>query len=301
MTSRATGIVVGVDGSSTARQAAVWAAEEARARRLPLRLVHAYAVPDRGYPRFLVSFHGLRRGLRFQGKQALDEATEAVRQAVPEVRPETDMIEAVTAVAMLRESHRARMLVLGSRGLGGFTGMLVGSVTMAVAAHARAPVVVVRGHEPDKPAHREGPVVVGVDDSDTSRAAVEFGCATASLWSLPLIALHSITDADAEAAEAGGPGGEERSRLSMAEALAGTAEQFPDVEIRQDLSRRRASRALLEHSVHDAALVVVGSRGRGGFTGLLLGSTSQTVLTHSSCPTAVVHPPGHDHSPRVVE
>jgi nucleotide-binding universal stress UspA family protein len=187
------------------------------------------------------------------------------------------------------------VVVVGHRGLGGFTGLLVGSVGVQVAAHAAGPVVVVRPHSAAAGASA-GRVVVGIDGSPLSRAALGFGFEAAARRGVGLTAVHAWTEPvstgpgdmlplvyDADDVDA------EETRL-LAEALAGWAEKYPDVPVDRKVVRGRAAEALVAESA-GAALLVVGSPGRGGFTGLLLGSVSQAALHHADCPVAIVRPP----------
>jgi nucleotide-binding universal stress UspA family protein len=193
------------------------------------------------------------------------------------------------AVPVLHHARQAPLVVLGDRGLGGFSGLIVGSVAVQVAAHAACPVLVARGS-----AHLDGPVVVGVDGSEVSDHAVGFAFEEASLrraslravlaWRYPVSTgpgdmLPLVYDSAELAAE---------EELALAEATAGWSERYPDVDVIRHLDRGRPSKVLVQESA-GAQLVVVGARGRGGFTGLLLGSVSHAVLHHAQCPVAVVH------------
>jgi nucleotide-binding universal stress UspA family protein len=187
------------------------------------------------------------------------------------------------------ESTRAELVVLGDRGLGGFAGLLIGPVAVTLAAHAACPIVVVRGPEPDRMVRSEA-VVVGVDGSPTSEAAVAFAFEAAALRGVPLVAVHTWFDMVVDATMApliDWDVMEADEREVLAERLAGWAEKYPDVAVRRLVARDRPARALVEESGR-AQLVVVGSRGRGGISGLLLGSVSQTLLHHAACPVAVV-------------
>ncbi|CCH31095.1 universal stress protein [Actinosynnema sp. NPDC047251] len=283
-------IVVGVDGSASALSAVKWAAAEAARHRLPLKLVHAYLVPGRGYPEIVLTGHEVRQALEDQGRQWLAEAEAAALAAAPGVEVSVALEHSGAAGAMVWESKRARTVVLGSRGLGGFTGVLVGSVAVAVAAHGECPVVVVRGSVPE-----DGPVVVGVDGSPASERAVGFAFEAASMRDVPLVAVLAGDDFAVDGVF-GGPLAvdwervEEEERLVLAERLAGWQEKYPDVDVERVVVQDRPARALLKIAER-AQLLVVGSRGRGGFKGMVLGSTSQTLVYHSPCPLAVVRPP----------
>ncbi|ASR39386.1 universal stress protein [Prauserella marina] len=289
-------IVVGVDGSPSAVNAAVWAARDAAARSEVLRLVHTYFVPMRGYPGFLATYPEVREGMRHQGQIWLDEARTAAEQAAPGVEVETDLLEGEVVPALLEESAGARLVVIGSRGLGGFTGMLVGSVAVALAAHGDCPVTVVRGAKPSDQPPVKGPVVVGVDGSEASLNALEFAFEEASARGVRLIAVHTWNDVTLEATlrmypfsvDPADVDAEEKAVLDAQVAL--WQDKFPGVEVETVVERGRPVRALLERAGR-AQLVVVGSRGRGGFTGMLLGSTSRALVTHAPCPVAIVRPP----------
>lgn len=286
-------IVAAVDGSPSAVNAAVWAAREAGQRAATLRLVHAYVVPTRGYPQFVTTFPQLREGMRYQGEQWLREARAAAEQAAPGVPVETELVEGEPVNVLIDQSHRARILVLGSRGLGGFTGMLVGSVAFALAAHGHSPVVVVRGERPEEPLRAEGPVVVGSDGSDHGLGALAFAFEEASLRKVPLVVVRTWNDALLDSTAHHYPLSVSSERIdadehaALEEQLAGWRDTYPDVSVEAVVVRGKPVRTLLDYG-ENAALLVVGSRGRGGFTGMLLGSTSQALVTHAPCPVAVV-------------
>ena len=178
--------------------------------------------------------------------------------------------------------------MLGSRGLGGFRGMFVGSVSAAVCAHGHCPVVVVRGRLPGA-----GPVVVGVDGSEAGEAALAFAFEEAACRQVPLVAVHTWVDTSVAETWSALPidvdwaAVAEDERRLLAERMAGWQEKYPDVQVRQEVVRDRPVRGLLA-CAKEAQLVVVGSRGRHGFRGTGLGSTSQALLHHGECPVAVV-------------
>jgi nucleotide-binding universal stress UspA family protein len=187
------------------------------------------------------------------------------------------------------------MLVVGRTGAGGFTGMLVGGTAATVASHAHSPVAIIRGRQDTTMIPDSGPVVVGIDGSPNSEPAIAVAFEEASLRGVPLVAVHAWNDVTYEDTRGtvrvltqpdALEGGEERL---LTERLAGWPEKYPDVEIRRLLVRDRPRHALLEAS-ETAQLVVVGSHGRGGFTGMLLGSTSQALVQHAPCPVLVVRP-----------
>ncbi|HEX6360351.1 universal stress protein [Actinophytocola sp.] len=277
-------VVVGVDGSESALHAVRWAADEAARRGAVLRLVHAVEIPT-GYPPGFVDSDALRAALAEQGRSWLEQA----RQAAPGLATEVVEVKAAAVPALVKESTHAALVVLGSRGLGGFTGLLLGSTAVELAAHAHCPVVTVRGTDNG----HDGPVVVGVDGTPLGEAAIAFAFHEASIRGTGLVAVHTWTDLVLEAAFAGGAAQLDFSVLAaqaeelLGERLAGWQEKYPDVPVSRHVSRDRAASALLRHA-DGAQLVVVGTRGRGGFRGLLLGSTSQHLLQHAPCPVAVV-------------
>ncbi|GAA1403396.1 hypothetical protein GCM10009639_48190 [Kitasatospora putterlickiae] len=180
---------------------------------------------------------------------------------------------------LARHSREAALVVVGSRGLGRFGALLIGSVAVHLAAHADCPVLIVRGR-PDP----DGPVLVAVDGTGVGAEALGFAFAEASARRAPLTALHIAHPST------GRPDQEERV---LAEALAGWREKYPAVEPRSEVVEAHTRPALLEAS-REAQLLVVGARGRGGFAGLLLGSTSQAMIQHAHCPVVVVrHPAEH--------
>lgn len=290
-------VVAGVDGSVSAEHAVAWAATEAGHRGATLRLLHAYVVPEHGYPRFLATVNEVRKGLRRQGEEWLREAREVAEKAAPGVAVETASTESPAAAALLVESRRSGLVVLGSRGLGGFSGLLLGSVAIALAAHGECPVIVVRGRRPEDAPPAGGPVVVGVDGSEASAAAIEFAFTEAAQRGVPLVAVHAWSDVAVEAALLTYPmsidpaelEAEERARLEAR--VADCRRRHPAVVVEQVVVRDRPVRTLLEHA-KAAQLLVVGSRGRGGFTGMVLGSTSRALVMHAPCPVAVVRPHG---------
>ena len=289
-------VVAGVDGSECGLQAVRWAAGEALRRQLPLRLVAAHAWPSGG----LVGDPGLgvdyRAVLRDVVLGHLATAAADARQVAPELDIEQVEVTGYPVPVLLGESAHAEIVVLGDRGLGGFTGLLIGSVAVEVTAHASCPVIVVRGSEPDRTGPRPEPVVVGVDGSPTSEAATAFAFEAASLRRVPLVAVHVWRDVLVDATMApllDWDVIDSDEREVLAERLAGWTEKYPDVPVRRLVARDRPARALVEESGR-AQLVVVGSRGRGGFHGLLLGSVSQALLHNAHCPVAVVRSPRGD-------
>ncbi len=284
-------IVVGVDGSQTALDAVQWAACESRHRHIGLRLVDAVGPmpPTRpGDPRVGVLY---REALREEAADAVGAAAVLARQIAPGADVVTEVLTGEPVPTLVAESGRAPLVVLGDRGAGGVTALLVGSVAVALAAHAQCPVVVVRGSAGGGPVPMEGPVVVGVDGSLGGAAAIAFAYEAASARRVPLVAVHTWHDSIADRLTSPPDGQAAFQEENLTEWLAARGAKFPDVTVRRVVARDRPARALLEQSA-GAQLVVAGSRGRGTFAGLVLGSVSQALLHHAPCPVAVVRPAG---------
>ncbi|GEC02405.1 universal stress protein [Streptomyces spinoverrucosus] len=261
-------VVVGADGSSSSLAAAEAAAREARRRRAELRVVYAFSWPVRPMyaPLDPSPFNRL-----------VHDAAQRARSVAPEVEV-TEAVVTGDAVSVLEaESRAADLVVVGSRGMGGFIGMLLGSTAVSLAAHSRCPVLVVREEPADA-----GPIVLGVDGSPGGEKAVDFAFSEAALRGAEIVAVHAWLPDYAPV----GTGVESAERL-LAQALAGRTERYPDVTVRHEVASGESREVLIEAS-RTAQLVVVGARGRGGFAGLLLGSVSQAVLHHAHCPVAVV-------------
>ncbi|WP_247695359.1 universal stress protein [Streptomyces sp. B93] len=284
-------VVVGVDGSESSLNAVEAAAREARARGATLRVVHAFLWPALHVPLGPSPVGPSAGGLRKLAEGLLTEAVERATATAPDVRVEQTLVTGEPLTVLEAQSRGAELVVVGSRGMGGFVGLLVGSTAVHLAAHGACPVLVVR-----EQSAADGPVVLGVDGSPAADRAVDFAFAEAELRKAPLVALHAWTNwnaplpapQDASEPYANPPGAlaSEEERL-LYEALAGHQERYPGVVVEHKVVHGGTREALIEAS-RSAQLMVVGSRGRGGFTGLLLGSVSQAVLHHAHCPVAVV-------------
>ncbi|MBN6040363.1 universal stress protein [Amycolatopsis sp. 195334CR] len=287
-------IVVGVDGSAGSAAAVRWAAQEAGRRHFGLHIVHGLRVAELYYGGGLAMPSKLVDSLREAGDQLLADAEETAREVVGELSVYTEMPTEPPVPLLIDLSREARMVVVGRSGRSAFTGMLVGATAATVASHAHCPAVVVRPREGGE-LPVSGPVVVGIDGSPNSEQALAAAFEEASLRDAPLVALHAWSDVTYDdfygASRLPSPWEairDEEERL-LAQRLAGWQEKYPTVEIRRELLRDRPRHALLAHS-EQAQLLVVGSRGRGGFTGMLLGSTSQALIQHAQCPVLVVRP-----------
>ena len=285
-------IVVGTDGSDHAARALRWAAEETGWRQVTLEVVHAWL------PAYPVTAHDLFNDyapLEKASRAVLAAAIDRVRGEVPQVGEihETLLMEQ-PALALMHAARGAEMLVVGSRGRGGFAGLLLGSVSQRCITHAPCPVVVVPA---DCPTVHRGRIVVGVDGSPASHHALVWAAHEASsrkarlevvnAWSVPEILVPGglAFNGDADALDQAS-----RSLLKqMTDSIGDDLDVEPPEMDLQSVAERPA-RALIE-AARDADLLVVGSRGLGGFRGALLGSVSQQCAHHAPCPTAVVHRP----------
>lgn len=281
-------VVVGIDGSDSALHAVRWAAAEARSLHCPLHVVHATVWPLIDYPVPPAVPAHYRTVMVQEAQEWLQQAADLAAEAAPEVEVRQKLMTGDAGPALVLQCADAREVVIGSRGLGGVTGMILGSTAMVLTHHARCPVVVVRdGGDP------AGPVVVGVDGSPAGEKALEYAFEAASRAGAPLVAAHMWSDV-----AVGNLWGAPRSLLDwdaisadeqrlLAELLAGWREKYPEVGVRTVVKQDRPVHRLSELG-REARLLVVGSRGRGGFTGMLLGSTSRALLHRAPCPVAVV-------------
>ncbi|MBW0092176.1 universal stress protein [Pseudonocardia sp. KRD-184] len=278
-------VVAGVDGSEAARRAVEWAAAEASRRGAPLRLVTAFAWASD----HVVGHPGLGERYReeMEAVARRDLAAAEALAAAAHVPVSTELRVGFPIGTLADEARHAQLLVLGSRGRGGVAGLLLGSVSAALATHAECPVVVVRE---EAPGAAGGPVVVGIDGSPESEAATAFAFEAAAARGVPLVAVHSWTDLVFDPVAApllDWDAIAESERAVLAERLAGWREKFPEVVVEREVVRDLPAHALVERSAA-AQLLVVGSRGRGGAASLLLGSVSHGVLHRGRCPVAVV-------------
>ncbi|WP_432845035.1 universal stress protein [Amycolatopsis sp. CA-161197] len=280
-------IVVAVDGSGTAATAALWAATEAVRRDVPLLVFTAYGIEDTGFGGKVYPPSEWLAVKQAEADGLLRRTRATVQAAVPGLEIATEASDRGAVPALLEISHRAHLLVTGEPA-GAIAGLFSGSPDVDLAAKAHCPVVVVRGAE-----NVDGPVVVGCDGSPLSEAAIAWGFEEASIRNAPLIALYVWHDGDSAGLFSDGNvafQGEtvrESGHRLLAERLAGWPEKYPDVRVERRVDHDKPRHRLLSTS-HGAQLLVVGSRGRGGVTGLVLGSTSQALLHHAACPVMVV-------------
>ncbi|MER7460692.1 universal stress protein [Micromonospora sp. NPDC126480] len=280
-------ILVGYDGSPDAMRARDWALDEAERSGRPVRLAYVFewlTVTGWVGP-------GVAPGV-WPDEAARQQVQELVRRAAadaarPGLTVTGEVLDGPPALILQERSARAGLLVLGTRGHGGFGGLLAGSTAVSVAAHAHCPVVVVRGDDDSRA--RAGHVAVGVDGSEQSLLALGFAFEQAAARKVPLHVLRAWhlppgqrppSDPDSRAAT-------RTDRAELDEPLSRWQRTFPDVDVTVEVAEGSPA-ALLVAASRNAQLVVVGTRGRGGLAGMLLGSVSQQLLHHSHCPVAVI-------------
>lgn len=282
------GIIVGVDGSPQSQNAVVWAARTAALHDSPMTVVHALTDPsaaawlDVPLPDV---YWGERRTM---AEGLLEDAARIAREALPAERSITVNQEQFTGsprAVLVDLSIGAEMVVVGCRSLGAIQRALLGSVSSGLVHHAHCPVAVV--HEaPLESASAGAPVVVGIDGSPASDRAVGIAFDEASRRGVDLIALHTWLETTDDFIGVGWPNVREQADEVLAERLAGWQERYPDVAVNRVVKMDNPVRELLELS-ETAQLLVVGSHGRGGIAGLLLGSVSSAVVQCAQIPVIV--------------
>ena len=292
-----TGIVVGIDGSEQSDCALIWAAREAESRKIPLHLVTAYTVP-------IFAASGLDGGYATVDDDVIRQGAEAVlREAaakVPNITVPMDArVENGDAAGVLLElSETAELLVFGSRGRGGFIGRLLGSVSTALPAHAKCPTVTIPrscaarlAEGSEQAAKVEKVVVVGVDGSDQARYAVLVAAEQAERSGSSLRIVCAVQPYTGTLAWMPAPVDREalfaeiQTQLDAGEKW--LRSHFPKLPIEVQLLEGSAVDALVK-ATETAELVVMGTRGRGGFAGMMLGSTTDGVRHHAKGPIMVV-------------
>ncbi|MFC4950738.1 universal stress protein [Pseudonocardia sp. GCM10023141] len=287
-------VVVGVDGSDNATRALRWAVEEAGRRRLPLRVVHAFGWTEEhaadGRPGHSPAY---RATLLERAHKLVAAAAAGAHGLDPALEIEQEVTAGSPIAVLAGAARTAQLLVVGDRGLNRLEGLLLGSVAVALATHAACPVVIVRGPEREPTRTATLPVVVGIDGSPTSEAAIAFAFEAAAERKVPLVAVHTWWDRGSDPVLAlpmvGSELIEQEAAEVLAERLAGWGEKYPDVAVQRVLVHDFPAPGLLARST-GAQLLVVGTRGHGEFTGLVLGSVSNAAIHRAACPVAVVRP-----------
>ncbi|KQX67871.1 universal stress protein [Streptomyces sp. Root1310] len=282
-------IVVGVDGSEPSLRAVDWAADECALRGAPLRLVYA-SLWERYEGESLAADVG-KPSEQVTAEDIVRTAARRARTRRPDIEVSTEVLPEEPEYALVREGRGAAALVLGTRGRSGLVEMLLGSVSLAVAAHADCPVIVLRGsHDNRVRAGTHGRIVVGVGERTTDSAALRFAVQEAGLRHATLDAVrawrcpaHESTDHPLLAGEP--------ARLHEQHAVEVLDRALKDTPAEVDLRRRTVegpARRVLPAASHEADLLVVGARRDPGHLGLQLGRVAHAVLHHSACAVAVV-------------
>jgi nucleotide-binding universal stress UspA family protein len=276
-------IVVGVDSSDNAAHAAAWAAREAADRGLALHLVHALDFPS--LPSVVVTPLGFIEAANRSTEKLLDPVAEELRAQYPGLTITTEVSNLSAPEALVGLSSGADLVVTGTRGHGGFAGLLLGSVSLKLAAHAHCPTIVVRGKATTEVRNE---IVLGVEPGEPE-APIHFAFATAAAlgaqvrvirawmphpaYSGYYYASDAITDHDHEKDVAG--------------LLKGAREEFPDVPVVTNIECGNAVPTLVEAATGSRLLVVGAHRHRGPLS-IGIGYVVQGLLSHSPTPVAVV-------------
>jgi nucleotide-binding universal stress UspA family protein len=285
------GVLVCVDGSAASDAAVAWGAREAVMRKLPVTLMHAVPPVVVGWPVGQL-YAEMPEWQQDDARQVIDQARKTLGSSLGESEPpeiRTELIYSSVVPALIDASKQAWMVVAGSQGMGALGRLLLGSVTTGLVHYAHCPVAVIHVEDSAAP-DSDAPVLLGIDGSPASEAATALAFDEASRRGVGLLALHVWSDVGVfpvlgmDWRDREGQGQE-----LLGERLAGWQEQYPDVRVERLLFCDKPSRWLLKESER-AQLVVVGSHGRGGFPGMLLGSVSSAVAQAATVPVIVVRP-----------
>jgi nucleotide-binding universal stress UspA family protein len=287
-------VVVGVDGSEQAMAAAEWALRYARARQLRLEVVSGVDWPVHAQPFSPYMITPVPQVVGEDTQRIVEDVAERCRQIAPDVEVIATIAQEPPIPALLAAADASELLVVGCRGLRPTVAAVLGSVSTAVVAHATCPVVVVRSVRQAGP---EARVVVGIDGSDRDDITLQYAFDEASRSGAPLVIFHAWSDVALVTALgiAIGEVGTWVQLRAEAEGLVARrlndwAPKYPDVAVHTRVVRDRPVHTLLELG-HTAGLLVVGSHGRGGFLGMMLGSVARQLVHHADCPVMVVRRP----------
>ncbi|WP_392959895.1 universal stress protein [Streptomyces sp. LN245] len=296
-------ITAGLDGSRESLAAADWAARESLLRDLPCRLVHAWELQSYNYPTAYAPSVGPALQ-RHWAERVPREAEEDLRRRYPGVRGSADQVDGQPVPVLLAAAADAEQLVIGSRGLGGIGGFLIGSVALSVVARAANPVVLVRAEEPDASGPRPaeppfGEVVLGLDLRRPAEALIEFAFDAAARRASALTVIHGWSQPAYYGMDTGfgytsgavtpGLGGElaAQEAIGLTDALRPWREKFPGVEVMEKSVTGGAAHHLVE-AASGAGLLVIGRRNRDSAIGTHLGPVAHAVMHHAAAPVAVV-------------
>lgn len=282
-------IVVGIDGSSVSKVAVDWAARTAALRDVPLKLVHVLNPPVvMAFPEVPMP-SGYLQWQEEEGRRVLAAGVTTAQEATSSnpIRVTGETVCGSSVPTLVEESSHAQMIVVGCRGRGALARGLLGSVSTGLVHHSHCPVAVIHDEDPLIPHPSMAPVVLGVDGSPASERAVEIAFDEASFRGVDLVAVHAWSDTglfefpgvDWSVLQSG-------AEETLSERLAGWQERYPDVLVRRIVVADRPAHQLLEQA-ESAQLLVIGSHGRGGFAGMVLGSVSTAVVNAARMPVIV--------------
>ncbi len=284
------GVVVGVDGSPSSDAAVDWAAREAASHGVLLTLAHIHPLPlEMAWPEPIVSAEFVGQQQKY-GEEIVQRAQQIVLEAAGDrgaVEVDREVSVGPIVPTLVDLSKGADMIVVGCRGQGPIDRLLLGSVSSGLLHHARCPVAVIHDEASAAPPRDDAPVLVGIDGSPASETATAIAFDEASRRGVRLQALHVWSDwtnfelpgYDVSTAAV-------QAQLALAERLAGWQEQYPDVAVDRIVVCGNPAEVILSHAA-SAQLVVIGSHGRGGFAGMLLGSVSTAVASSTTIPVIV--------------
>ena len=291
VTGKHLGVVVAADGSPASDAAVCWAARDAAMRNIPLTVVHAVVTPMATWPPVPYP-DSLLIGLEDEGRKIIAHAAKIAYEAMPTDAKSTitsKLVYSTPALALIKMSTEAELVVVGSSGRGLLARGVLGSVSSSVVRHAECPVAVIRDEDPLMPDPQHAPVLVGIDGSPASELATAIAFDEASRRGVDLLAMHAWSDVEVmDVSGLDWSSLEGAAERCLAESLAGWQERYPDVQVHRLIVRDRPARQLVEKS-ESAQLVVVGSHGRGGLTAML-GSVSNSVLHAVRMPLIVARP-----------
>ncbi|MEZ0355141.1 universal stress protein [Mycobacterium sp. ENV421] len=280
-------IVVGVDGSPESKVAVDWAARDAALRGAQVHLVHVLSSPVvMTFPEVPVP-SGYLQWQEDSAREILESATETVAAAAKDVKVTTEIVSGSPIPTLADLSKDAQLIVVGCRGRGALARSLLGSVSTGLVHHAHCPVAIIHDEDTLTARPSKAPVVVGVDGSPASEKALEIAYEQASLRGVELVAVHAWSDTGVfEFPGLDWSALRSIAEETLAERLAGWQERYPDVVVHRLVVADRPAQQLIEQS-ESAQLTVLGSHGRGGFAGMLLGSVSTAVVHGSRQPVIV--------------